>query len=420
MKHPFTHGRRRHHLVKHPRARKLPPGDLAAQPWYLRYRDPVTRRPTWKSLDTPDTTLAVARARAHLTAAAAGGDAWRQLAAATRLRSSLTLGTLAAEWLEAGCPDPLGRPRSGAHLRAADDALRLSLPWWSARIAAAVRQPDLLEYATWRRQRARHGPGDRSVDLELLTLSQLCAWAVARGQLERNPFLGRPRFCDPRAVAHTWKYQPASDEELHALVRWLWGRGLEVSAAQCLCEALTGLRSHEALELRWDAAPGRPGHISTLLDGRRILHVARAKNGTNPAIPMHPALEDFVAAWRRHTGAAPEQWFPRPTLEPRTARTRLSRHLQQAAQALGLPERTSHGLRAFFVSVQRSMGVPDSTIADLLGHRSGVDLIKRVYGEPGAVFGTGRLDWIPAPPEEPAWTLMGSSAAARVVSLAAA
>jgi len=136
---------------------------------------------------------------------------------------------------------------------------------------------------------------------------------------------------------------------------------------------------------------------------------------------MHPALEDFVAAWRRHTGAPPEQWFPRPGVEPRTARLRLTRHLQEAARALGLPERTSHGLRAYYVSVQRSMGVPDSTIADLLGHRSGVDLIKRVYGDPGAVFGTGRLDWIPAPPERPAWTLMGPGAdTARVVSLAAA
>lgn len=67
-------------------------------------------------------------------------------------------------------------------------------------------------------------------------------------------------------------------------------------------------------------------------------------------------------------------------------------------------KRTSHGMRAFYVTVRRSHGITDAQIAHEIGHTSGGSTLGKVYGgvPPEWLSGGGpRMSWLPA--GEPAW-----------------
>jgi integrase len=139
------------------------------------------------------------------------------------------------------------------------------------------------------------------------------------------------------------------------------------------------------------------------------LIVQRAKSGRNPGIVIHPALRDFLDHWRRWTEAhRPGHPYYFPGAKPDTAHRldQLGRDMQDAAQALGLPKRTSHGLRAYYVSARRSQGADDLTIAAELGQRSGAALVASTYGDPQNIQGDHRLDWLPEDGAAPAWKLL--------------
>ena len=68
---------------------------------------------------------------------------------------------------------------------------------------------------------------------------------------------------------------------------------------------------------------------------------------------------------------------------------------------------TSHGARAFYVTVRRSHGVMDSQIAWEIGHTSGGATLAEVYGgaPPYWLAGDGpKLSWLPV--GKPAWSLL--------------
>jgi hypothetical protein len=398
---------------------------LARHPWYIRIR--VGGRLRWICLATHDPAEAVRRAKVRLETRDANADQFAALLDQTQRRATTTLGQLATRWQAAGYADPAGRPRTPAQQARQRTLLEAALPWWAERSVASITPGTRAAYADHRRaqvaQRATSHPthtGDRAVDLELTTLSNLCRWALEREHIRTNPFAGRLRLRAPEAVRHSHHDMPASDDELHLIARTLIELGQPVIAAQVLLQALTGLRPGEPGALRVDGIPHGhsypPGHVYSLTaDGieTQRLAVAREKGGINPAVHIHPTLRAFLDAWlpyrAQHWPCSP-WWFPalHDPAQPmaqlgKSAASPFSRWFAVAVEQLRLPRRRPHALRAYYVRVRRSQGIDDARIGSELGERTGATLIVRTYGAPDAIVGDGRFDWLPSDGTAPAW-----------------
>lgn len=426
-------GERTYLLVRHPAHRKLPPEQLERCAWYLRVPAGHPSGKTWHSLESSNLKTATTNARTFLGAWTGDSVDHRAAQAALAGRSRRPLSTIVSEYIAAGCPQRDRMPRTGRALAEERRVLGLALEWWGDRDPRSIRPTDFEAYAQQRTSRSKVDteaprPALRAAELELNALSNACAYAVRCGRLEANPFAERPALRAPSQVEHCSAHQPADDDELHRIMDHLFADPRTVvSAARLAVEAMTGLRTSEAIGLRWDArdlgaAGAQPGYMATLATRPEpILYVARAKRGLNPAVPMSAPLQEFVRVWRsyatEHWPGNP-WWFPagqpgRPTpasLERHAEPDQLSRDLGAAAAALQLPRRTSHGLRAYYVSVRRSQGIADAQIGDELGHNSGPALVRSTYGEAAAVFGRGHLDWLPTG-RPPAWSVLSSPAA---------
>ncbi len=200
--------------------------------------------------------------------------------------------------------------------------------------------------------------------------------ALAKGTLEADPLAGVavPTTAEPTAARVL-----SADEEAHLLV---------VAAADADAVRLglvdlvavllgTGARLGEALALRWeDVTPGDPG-TGTAPSVRIAARIDRAggqTTGIRPVepgrtVPVTPALVAALAA-RRARGTADvgarALVFPtsRGTAGDPAATTRRLRRLFDAA---GLPEVTSHALRATRAQRLLDAGVPAAEVAEVLG-----------------------------------------------------
>lgn len=309
-----------------------------------------------------------------------------------------TIGQILDAYEKAGFPNRYrsartDRDREGEK-RNAERLRRILGPTQASQFSAMVcdRFADLR-----RRELAEAGrEGSRTVDVELQTLSNAFNYAVRAGIALTNPVrLSRPRYRRTSEARHARDCMPTSGTELHRLAFALAddSRG-EVLAWQALFLALTGCRTSEILELRIDASSGQPGCIEG-----DWLWVKRRKRGVNPYVLLTPELRECIAAhraWleRKHPGSP--FWFPGVregvlVVEP----TSLVKALQRVSKALGLGDRTGHGLRAFYVTVRRAAGASDGQVAAEIGDTS-VALISTTYGQvPPNWRGGPELSWRP-------------------------
>lgn len=448
MTHPFTYQGKPYRLHKHGEylrrhaAGAITDEQLAAAPWYFRFTDgggKVVSRRVGNPLNE-----ALAEARSLLAQRHKPG--FRELLEASRARQTLTLATLATEWQGLRCPKPNGRPRTDDQIRGILPFLATALTWWGARSVDSIRPPDLLAYAAHRRAIAPAGyTGERSCDQELTQLSNLAQWALSVGRITTNPFASRPTFRDKADVRSCSQYMPASDDELHLILRWFFTplpnqpRRLNLSrtvkGAQLLFCALTGLRPGEPGALlrpgpATQSGQRRPGaRYQATVEGVQIakMAIAREKGGQNPAIVIRPALQAFLDSWdawlqREIPSAAylfPDPDQPDLALVPfGESGQHLRPNLNHAVQTLGLPERHPHGMRAYYVRVRRAQGAEDATIAGELGQSGGETLIRQRYGHIGDARGDGAFDWLPTPPADPCWHLLQPAAVdAKVVTV---
>jgi integrase len=379
--------------------------------------------------------MALQAAMDLITARFQAPDQYAKLREQTKLRKIQTVGAITGQWNAAGCPRPNGIPRGPDEQRRQREHLRIVDRWWADR---PVVDADGLhgQYARWRRDQARgEATGNRSIELELVTLSNAFRWAAAERLVDANPFEHRESYRSAKAIRHAPDFMPGNPEELHRISRWLFATQAPldvIAGAQLLFMGLTGLRRGEPGFLRWDArfdgnAP-EPGHIfERELDGRRgqLLCVRRLKGGINPAVEVRPALSQFLNAWKPYARSQwPESpfWFAdparkdRPFCRPEEKTGRLADQLTRAVKALDLPERHAHGMRAYYVRVRRSQGATDAVIADELGESSGAKIIASTYGRADAIRGDGRFTWLPGPDLEPAWTAL-AGAATNIIAL---
>jgi len=144
--------------------------------------------------------------------------------------------------------------------------------------------------------------------------------------------------------------------------------------------------------LKWDAKKGHPGYI----DGK-YLWLARSKSGVNPWIPLNDperpvrALLDAMRAW--NGGRSP--WYFPGRYKGVLGLQSLSHGLCRVCPVLGLGSRTAHGMRAFYVTVRRSQGIPDVQIAAEIGDKT-PSIIAQVYGAvPPDWHGGPQINFLP-------------------------
>lgn len=255
--------------------------------------------------------------------------------------------------------------------------------------------------------RLDQGSGTRAVDLELTTLSVAFKFAMLyddKTGVEHNPMVTcRQTFHNTRLVKHAREFQPKNAAELHRIAEWFFIHDRPESHVlgwRVLVQALTGMRSHEPLPMRWDAQnENQPGYMHRN-DGGLKLFIHRGKGGVFPYVDIHPALEECIEAlraWNEQYAHNSPWWFPGFRGPGPVTNSALHRKMPQMCRRLKLPKRTSHGLRSYFVNVLRSQGVSDHEIALRIGQQSGGKLIVAVYGEISPV----KIDW---EVDEPAWS----------------
>lgn len=341
--------------------------------------------------------------------------------------TALTVGECIDEYRNAGCPDQRRAQREGKALACELSRLKILEQWWASVCPTEIRHKLCDDYADWRKRQKFAGKRTkgRAIDLELNTLNCCLSWAERRELLAKNP-LGkdRPNYGPKEEdVRHCSMCRPTSGDELHALAEWLLARESqrsEVLGWQYLFEAMTGVRTSEALRMRWDAPSGKAGYI----ESGKFLHIQRSKHGIAPWVEIHSALETLLGelrAWNDERYDSP--WFFPSPMDPtkHIDCNSLGHGLRRACKALGMDIRTPHGARSFYVTVRRSQRVPDNIIAAEIGHTTGGATLIRAYGsvpQNWYIASHPELSWLPAT-REPAWAVL-SKPDSKVIRLAVA
>lgn len=320
-----------------------------------------------------------------------------------------TVGELIIGYKEAGCPMKDQQPRTGEQLDQTLSRLKMLEPFWKNRQADQVKPKDCKGYAHHRRKSIRKGfDGGRAIDMELGTLAGVFHWAVFEERMDVNPIESRTKERKKGQVRHCKDVMPESIEQVHSLARALFeDPRSQVLGWQLLLEALTGCRTSEILRLRWDAqTDAQAGFICG-----DHLWLQRSKKGIKPWVDITPELDEVLQAlkqWRIARDHQGSPWFIPSYRKPEgpVDGDSLTHALKRITKLLGIERRiTSHGLRAFFVTVRRSQHIPDGQIAYEIGDKSGASIIESTYGGipdnwkggPGLTFTT---------PEKPAWLVL--------------
>lgn len=317
--------------------------------------------------------------------------------------SALSVSQVLEFYRKAGCPLRSGAPRLGKQLKEEHRRLENLKRWMGEKKPESLTASDWSEYAKRRQSEFKNGGGERTLDLEWVTLSTAFRYA-AKHPKETGIFNGIPiprpeRHRRASEVIHCREFQPAGAEELHTIAEYfLLSSRSEVFGWFVLLASMVGQRMAEMLKLRIDARKGEPGFD----DGEHLwLYRSKTHKGTAATVEIGPELRQTLnahQAWIKDKQPKAKWFFPSPRNPGQPIRGESITHaLPRACAKLGIPPRTAHGLRAYFVNVLRSRGLPDSEIALRIGHKSGGRLIVETYGERLP----GRLEWIPE--TAPAW-----------------
>jgi len=335
---------------------------------------------------------------------------WRKLKATKRAFAfkerarepwTLNAGTflqLANLYKDAGCPNRRLEPRSESFCAPERARLDWLVKYFGPVAASTIRLANLPAYAKWRKPRVKKGSGERTIDLELTTFSNVLSYGVAAGQLEINYVRsGRPRYRRDADVRRSRQVAPASADVIHRMADYFFDDvRSEALGWQLLFAMFTAGRTSELLRMRADAKPGQPGHIAG-----DVLSVHRSKNGVNPVNPfviIGPEFREMLAChryWLRTRHRTSRYYFPGRGGIGTLDRHALAHALPRASKALGLPKVTPHGVRSFYVTKRRSDGASDVQIAGEIGDKTSA-LMETTYGaRPANWQGGDAMSWLP-------------------------
>lgn len=188
-------------------------------------------------------------------------------------------------------------------------------------------------------------------------LSSIFTFAVRKGLRETNPCSGIKKPPEVR------KMRRLSDTEYAQLWKAIGGISNRTIADVFLALAITGWRSGEIINLRWDELdlPRQVANLSGTKAGASIrpLSVAAVK-----LIEAQPKTNEYVFALNGRKV---------PNLGRRFAQLGLDKEI------------TPHVLRHSFASLSADMGLPDHTIARLLGHRQSSITSRYIHMEKSVI-----------------------------------
>jgi len=227
-----------------------------------------------------------AKARAELGVAEGPDEAGR--------KAKVSVAKIISRYQEDEYPDKKGVARkAGKHRDEEEARCEVLLEYFNGDAPAEGLDQDALdEYHKWCRGKVKKGhvkkdgsrskpkgDGSRTVDLELNTLNNAYRWAVRKKLIKVNPIASRARYHPATAAKHCREYAPTDTDELHEVAGTLMSsRRSEVLGWQLLYEAMTGLRSEEAVQLRLNARPNEAGGLTP--DGGSVC-VRRADKSRN-------------------------------------------------------------------------------------------------------------------------------------------
>jgi integrase len=367
-------------------------------------RPKINGRRTWRKIDAVNLKIAkeiLASRRTDQTRAAHG------LARDPYASPPTSVSVLCEAYEKAGCPDRRLHGRNGMQLQQEKNRLEKLIPYFRKFLSNELHPRELAKYFEFRKKDFPEGVhGGRAVDLELSTLRSVLSWAWTTGRIDSNPLAGTcPKF-RKKEIAHSRDFMPKDAEELHQLAVHFFEGGEEtgVFGWQVLLQAMTGCRTSELLRLCWDAENHKAGHVEG-----HYLWLERSKGGVNPFALIHDDLQECLRVlhvWRmaRHPGNPHFLPSPRRKTAP-VSKQGMGHALAAACEALEIPHRTPHGLRAYYVTVRRSQGISDGQIAAEIGDKTGPSIISAVYGDiPPNWQGREGLSWMPKG-KAPAWSV---------------
>ncbi len=309
-------------------------------------------------------------------------------------------------YVAAQCPDSRLQPRHAALREIEAQRLEHLRTFFGKMRLHEIKLPALPRYKEWRVKKCQKGSGERTVDMELVTLSNVLNYAVSIGCLDFN-YIGqnRPRFRQRKDVRKSRDVAPPNADVIHEIAATFFVRTQsEVLGWNLLFSILTGCRKTELLSLRMDAkTKDDPGYIEG-----NYLFIRRAKGGVNNFILIEGAFKEMIEAFKRwHQGRFPKNpwYFPgrmKDGKEPMDNHS-LNVGLRRACKGLNIPVFTPHGCRSFYVTKRRSDGLSDAQVAAEIGDKT-VAIISETYGAiPPNWQGSNKLTFLPKE-GKPAWS----------------
>jgi hypothetical protein len=377
------------------------------QKW-LYERPIITGKPTTKSLNTVKIKLAKEELARRTTLRAQGIEPTEK--APDETTTATTTGDVIRLYVEADYPDKMLNPRPVLMKGMEAKNCQMLLGFWDDVQIDQCTSGRCDEYRDWRvENKTRSTAGTRMIDLELNTLTNAFRLAKRRDVVLFNPMTDHPKFHDPKKVVHCRSYMPSDADQLHERAGHLFQHPRSVVLGfQYLYEAMTGLRTEEVLRLGTEKDGTRFGSLTE--DGK-YMRVWRCKgqHSVNPYSAVHEGLRTVMEAhraWQEAKYPGCKLFLPSP-VDPT-----MPVGSEALAHALGkLPGKkvTSHGGRAFYVTVRRSWGIPDSQIAFEIGHTSGGSTLAKLYGGVPLSWLTDgpRMSWLPK--GAPAWAVLNAA-----------
>jgi integrase len=370
-------------------------------------RPSLNGRRTWRSLKTKNLKHARETLHKNRTESKDGQNFQIEL-------KTLTVGDILRRYQNDGFPDKHLGKRSARSIENETYHCGNLLKFWDVILFREVNDTICDKYADWRKKRVTQGTGERMVDRELTTLNSAFRYAKRRAMISFNPLIDRPRYQTAKMVRHCREFMPGSADELHQFA----GKLMEsphsvVLGFQQLFEAMTGLRTCEVLKWRTDAGPDDPGYVTP--DGKS-LRVWRCKgqHAVNPYVKVHDGSKALLEAhqkWKQENYPDSPFYFPSPRgVDGVVDKHALAHALLRLNRKHGFKKVTSHGMRAFYVTVRRSHGSTDPQIAFEIGHSSGGVTLAAVYGgvPPHWMDGEGpKMSFLPTN-VKPAWEAINS------------
>lgn len=348
----------------------------------------VHKRRTWRKLDATKEKQAIIEARGIIPS----GEAQTFIDAALA-------------YTEANCPNRRLEEREVSFCETEKTKLLYLKDFFGAFPCNEIRLPLCIAYKKWRIPKIKKGTGERTIDLELSTLSNVLNYQVALGQLDFNYIRsGRPRFRKDTDVRHCREVAPDSAETIQKIVvRLFEEKRSEVFGWLSLFHQMTGCRTSELLRLRIDARnENEPGFIS----GNHLFLGRRSKGGVNPWAIIFPEFQKMLTAflwWHKERYPESHWFFPGQKDGQHVEKGGLAHALRRITKELLINHVTPHGFRSFYVTKRRSDGVSDAVIAGEIGDKD-VSLISKTYGDrPANWTGGKKLTWLPSG-QKPSWS----------------